>query len=144
MCARGSGSHEDLIPDFWAGYHRTCVERDARLAGGIEDWEDFGRFVRLMGALTAQEINCSQLGREIGMTPQTARRWLGIMEGTHQWLSLPAFSGNPARRVSLRPRGHLADTGLACHHAQLSSPRALTAHPLLGALFATAMVGELI
>lgn len=135
---------EDLIPDFWAGYHRTYVERDARLAGGIEDWQDFGRFVRLMGALTAQEINYSQLGREIGMTPQTARRWLGIMEGTYQWFSLPAFSGNPAKRVSLRPKGHLADTGLACHHAQVSSPRALTAHPLFGALFETAMVGELI
>jgi predicted AAA+ superfamily ATPase len=66
-----------------------------------------------MGALTAQEINYSQLGREIGMTPQTARRWLGIMEGTYQWFSLPAFSGNLAKRVSLRPKGHLADTGLA-------------------------------
>jgi predicted AAA+ superfamily ATPase len=74
-----------------------------------------------MGALTAQEINYSQLGREIGMTPQTARRWLGIMEGTYQWFSLPAFSGNPAKRVSLRPKGHLADTGLACHHAQVST-----------------------
>lgn len=133
-----------LIPDFWRGYHRTYVERDARLAGEVGDWQEFGRFVRLMGALTAQEINASQLGREIGMTPQTARRWLKILEGTYQWHFLPAFSGNPTKRVVSRPKGYLADTGLACFHAQISSPQSLGAHPLFGALFETAMVGELL
>ncbi len=132
-----------LVPAFWTGYHRTYVERDARLAGGVEDWQEFGRFVRLMGALTAQEINISQLGREIGMTPQTARRWLGILEGTYQWFALPAFSGNPAKRVVSRPKGYLADTGLAAFHAQLSSPQALGSHPLFGPLFETALVCEL-
>jgi predicted AAA+ superfamily ATPase len=134
----------ELIPDFWNGYHRTYIERDARLAGDVNDWQEFGRFVRLMSALTAQEINYSQLGREIGMTPQTARRWLKVMEGTYQWFELPAFSGNPAKRVASRPKGYLADTGLACFHAQLSSPQALGSHPLFGPLFETAMAGELI
>lgn len=140
---RATGIDLALIPDFWTGYHRTYIERDARLAGEVEDWQEFGRFVRLMGALTAQEINASQLGREIGMTPQTARRWLGILEGTYQWFALPAFSGNPTKRVVLRPKGYLADTGLACFHAQISSPQALGSHPLFGALFETAMVCEL-
>jgi len=133
-----------LIPDFWTGYHRTYVERDARLAGEVDDWQEFGRFVRLMGALTAQEINASQLGREIGMTSQTARRWLKILEGTYQWFSLPAFSGNPTKRVVSRPKGYLADTGLACYHAQISSPQALSSHPLFGALFETAIACELL
>ena len=141
---RASEIDLDLIPDFWMGYHRTYVERDARLAGEISDWQEFGRFVRLMGALSAQEINASQLGREIGMTPQTAQRWLRILEGTYQWFSLPAFSGNPTKRVVSRPKGYLSDTGLACFHAQISSPRSLGSHPLFGALFETAMVCELL
>jgi predicted AAA+ superfamily ATPase len=62
----------------------------------------------------------------------------------YQWFALPAFSGNPTKRVASRPKGYLADTGLACHHAQLSSPRALAGHPWYGALFETAMAGELI
>jgi len=133
-----------VIPDFWSGYHRTYVERDARLLAEVEDWQDFGRFACLMSALTAQEINYSQLGREIGITPQTARRWLKILEGTYQWFSLPAFSGNPTKRVASRPKGYLADSGLACHYAQLSSPQALTGHPLFGHLFETAMAGEIL
>jgi len=134
---------DDLVADFWGGYHRTYVERDARLIGEIQNWQEFGRFIGLMTALTAQEINYSQLGREIGITPQTSKRWLTILEATFQWFALPAFSGNPIKRVSLRPKGHLADTGLACYHARLSAPRRLGSHPLFSALFESAMVQEL-
>ena len=134
---------DDLVNDFWSGYHRTYVERDARLIGEVQDWHEFGRFIGLMTALTGQEINYSQLGREIGITPQTSRRWLQILEATYQWHSLPAFSGNAVKRVSSRPKGHLSDTGLACYHARLSGSKMLASHPLFCALFETAMVQEI-
>ena len=132
----------NLVPDFWAGYNRTYVERDARLAGEVGDWHDFGRFVRLMSALTAQEINHSQLGREIGINPKTAQRWLKMMQATYQWFELPPFFANHIKRVSKSPKGYLVDTGMACHHAALSSPQALGSHPLFAALFETAIVSE--
>ena len=37
------------------------------------------------------------------------------MKATFLWFALPAFSGNPVKRVSQRPKGYLADTGLSCH-----------------------------
>jgi len=134
---------DDLVTDFWTGYHRTYIERDARLMGEIQDWQEFGRFIGLMTALTAQEINYSQLGREIGITPQTSKRWLKILEATFQWFELPPFSGNPVKRVSMRPKGHICDTGLACYHARISSAKMLPSNPLFGALFESAMVQEL-
>lgn len=133
----------DLVGDFWAGYHRTYIERDARMAGEVKDWHDFGRFVRLLSALTAQEINHSQLGREIGISPKTAGHWLAILQATYQWVEVPPFYVNRIKRVSKSPKGYLLDTGLACHHATISSPQALGSHPLFGALFETAMVGEI-
>lgn len=133
----------NLTACFWTGYQRTYVERDARLAGEVNDWQQFGMFIRLASALTAQEINYSQLGREIGVTPQSARRWLQVLRGTFQWWEAPAFKGNLVKRVSSKPKGYLSDTGLVCHLAQLNSPRALGGHPLLGALFETAMVHEI-
>jgi predicted AAA+ superfamily ATPase len=132
----------EMVPDFWTGYHRTYIERDARLAGSVDDWQRFGMFLRLASALTAQEVNASQLGRDIGVTPQTARRWLAILVGTFQWFEHPALVGNPVKRVSSKPKGYLADTGLACFHAHLSAPQALGGHPLAGPLFETAMVNE--
>ena len=103
----------------------------------------FGRFLQLVSALTAQEINYSQLGRELGLTPQTAQRWLHILKATFQWFEIPAYSGNLIKRVSSKSKGYIADTGLACLTQAISTPKAIGGHPLWGALFETAVATEL-
>ncbi len=132
----------DVVPDFHTAYQRTYIERDARLLGDVSDWQEFGRFFRLAAALTAQEVNQSKLGRDIGITPQTARRWLDMLVATFQWHEVPAWSGNTVKRVSQRPKGYLSDTGLACAALRISSPSALADHPAVGPIFETAVVGE--
>jgi predicted AAA+ superfamily ATPase len=133
----------DTISDFYAAYQRTYIERDVRLFADISDWQLFSRFFRLTAALTAQEINYSQIGRELGLTPQTARRWLDIMKATFQWFELEPYSGSAVKRVSGKPKGYLSDTGLACAAQAISSPTAIGGHPLWGALFETAVVAEI-
>lgn len=145
---RGSFPEMSRIPailgnDFFAAYLRTYVERDARLMLNVGDWQQFGRFVQLTSALTAQEVNHSQLGRDIGVTPQTARRWLAVLKATFQWHEVPAFHGNILKRISTKPKGYMADTGLACHLQRITSPEALGGHPMLGALFETFVAAEL-
>jgi len=133
----------DTVPDYYAAYQRTSVERDARLLADVSDWRLFGRFVQLVAAMTAQEINASQLGRELGLTPQTARRWLDILLATFQWHEVPAFAGNALKRFSGKAKGYIADTGLACAAQAISTPRAIGGHPLWGRLFETACVAEI-
>jgi predicted AAA+ superfamily ATPase len=132
----------DVIPDFHDAYLRTYVERDARLMGDVADWQLFARFFRLAAALTAQEVNHSQLGRDLGITPQTSRRWLAMLRGTYQWHEIPAWSGSRVKRVSQKPKGCLTDSGLVCSALRISSPQALANHPSLGAIFETAVLGE--
>jgi predicted AAA+ superfamily ATPase len=134
---------QDWIAEFYRAYLRTYIERDVRLVTDISDWQQFGRFVQLAAALTAQEINHAQLGRELGATPQTARRWLATLRATFQWFEAPAYHGNTIKRISSKPKGYLADTGLACSLQAVSSPRTLSGHPLTGALFETAVVSEI-
>ena len=133
----------ELIPDFHAAYLRTYIERDARLLANVSDWQLFGRFFQLSAALTASEINHSQLGRELGISPITARRWLDILTATYQWVEIPAYSNNVVKRISNRPKGYITNTGLACYAQAVSSARALGGHPLWGALFETAIAGEI-
>lgn len=133
----------DVIPDFYASYRRTYIERDVRLLAEIADWQLFGRFLQLTAALSGQEVNQSQLGRELGLTPQTAGRWLTILMATFQWFEVPPFSGNALKRVSARPKGYIGDTGLLCSGQAISSPNAIGGHPLWGAIFETAAAAEL-
>lgn len=133
----------EVIPEFYAAYQRTYIERDVRLLAEVSDWQLFGRFLQLAAALTAQEINHSQLGRELGLTPQTARRWLALLQATFQWFEVPAYMANTIKRLSGKPKGYLADTGLACHAQAISTPGTIAGHPLRGALFETAVVAEI-
>lgn len=131
------------IPSFWDAYQRTYIERDARALADLNEWQQFGLFLRIAGALTAQEVNASHLGREIGVTPRTSRKWLNVLAGTFQWHEIPAWHGNTVKRVTSKPKGYLTDTGLVCHGQRISSPEALAGHPLLGALFETAIVNDI-
>jgi len=133
----------ETVADFHQAYIKTYIERDVRLLADVSEWQTFSRFIRLAAALTAQEINYSQLGREIGVAPQTARRWLAMLKATFQWFEIPAFSGNNIKRVSSKPKGFVADTGSACAAQLISSPAALAGHPMLGALFETAVFAEI-
>ncbi len=135
---------DDLVPDILASYLRTYVERDVRALAEVHDQQQFTRFIALCAALTAREVNHSQLGRDIGVTPQTAGRWLGVLKATFQWIEVPPFHGNSIKRISGRPKGYLADTGLAAHLQRMSSPEALSGHPSLGALFETWVVGDIL
>lgn len=134
---------QDLVAEFYRAYLRTYIERDARLLSDVSDWQQFGRLAQLAAALTAQEINHSQFGRDLGITPQTAMRWLAMLRATFQWFEVPAYHGNTIKRISGKPKGYLADTGLACNLQRISMPQALAGHPLAGPLFETAVVGEI-
>lgn len=133
----------DVVPDLLRAYRRSYIERDVRQLADLSDWQLFGRFLGLCAALTAQEINHSQLGRELGVSGPTARRWLAILRSTFQWYELPAWSGNAIKRVSGRSKGFIGDTGLACVAQAISTPTSLGGHPLLGALFETYVVGDI-
>lgn len=133
----------EVISDFHASYLQTYVERDVRLLAEIGDYSLFGRFYRLCAALSAQEINFSQLGRDIGVTPQTAKRWLDILKSTFQWWEIPAYSGNAIKRISNKPKGYLSDSGLLCYSLFLSGPQALSSHPNWGNIVESLIANEL-
>ncbi|MCB1215353.1 MAG: DUF4143 domain-containing protein [Deltaproteobacteria bacterium] len=129
---------------FFESYLRTYVERDLRLMGEVSNWDLFGRFYRLAAAMSGQEINYSQLGRELGLNPQTAKAWLALLKAGFQWREVPAYTGNLIKRLSNKAKGYLMDTGLLCSAQAISSPQALGAHPLKGALFETFVYLELL
>jgi len=134
---------EDLVQTFYRGYMQTYLERDVRMISDISALDELGKFTQLASALTAQEINYSELGRDIGITPQTAKRWLNVLRSTFQWFEISAYSGNTLKRISGKPKGYICDTGLACMLNSISTPTALGGHPMTGALFETAVVGEI-
>jgi len=133
----------DQIPRFYNTYVQTYIERDVRAYSDISDLEEFGRFIQLISALTAKEIIPTQLGREIGINPHTAQKWLRILSATFQWFSVYAYHGNAIKRISGKKKGYMADTGLVCAQLMITSPKALAGHPMMGFLFETVVFAEI-
>ena len=134
----------DIVTDYHLSYVRTYVERDVRLSENIQNMGDFDRFTRLTASLTGQEINQTQLGRDIGITHTTAQRWLNILKQNYQWMEVDPYWGNITKRLSRKSKGYCVDSGLACTLQGIGSPRALMSHPSLGALFETYCVNMIV
>lgn len=134
----------DIVTDYHLSYVRTYLERDVRLSENIQNMADFDRFVRLTASLTGQEINHTQLGRDIGITHTTAQRWLHILKQNYQWMEISPYWGSVSKRLSRKSKGYCVDSGLACTLQGIGSPRALMGHPNLGALFETYCVNMII
>lgn len=132
-----------LIADYQFSYQSTYIEKDVRLLGNISDLQLFSRFVKLSAALAAQEVNYSQFAKNIGITAQTAKRWVDLLIQTFEWFEVPAFSNNAVKRVSSKSKGYFADTGQICFSQMISSPKAILSHPLWGFIFENAVVSDL-
>ncbi len=133
----------ELISSFHASYQKTYIERDVRLLSDISDLHQFSRFVRLSAALSAQELNYQELGRELSVAGPTAQRWINLLKEIFEWHEIPAFSMNTVKRISLKPKGYFSDTGQICFSQAISSPTAIASHPLRGSLFETAVINEI-
>jgi predicted AAA+ superfamily ATPase len=103
----------------------------------IQNLAEFDRFLGIAASLTSQEINASHMGREIGVSPQTARRWLDLLTYTYQWFELFPYYGNTIKRISGKKKGYFKDSGFACYLQAIESPDSLAKSPKLGAIFET-------
>lgn len=132
------------IPRYMSSYLQTYVDRDVRTMENIQNLTDFNRFLGIIASLTAQEINASQLGREIGVSPQTARRWLDLLSYTYQWFELFPYHGNTIKRISGKKKGYFKDPGFACYLQAVDSHESLARSPKLGSIFETWAVNYII
>ncbi len=69
--------------DWYPNYTQTYVERDVRLIKNVSDLNAFQRFVRMCAGRIGQVLNLSSLGNDCGVTHNTARAWLSILEASH-------------------------------------------------------------
>lgn len=128
---------DEGVSAYLDSYFKTYIERDVRMSGNVREIQTFASFVALCAALTGQEKNKRQFGRELGLSPASAEAWAGILSSTFQWRELIAYSRNLVKKVAGKPKGYMCDTGLACYLQRLSSPEALAASPVRGAFFET-------
>ncbi len=129
---------------WYAGYVATFVERDVRRILNVNDLERFQLFLRLCAGRSGQLLNLSALGNDCGVTHNTARSWLSVLETLYVVYRVPPHHLNFRKRLVKTPKLYFVDPGLLTYLLEIDSPRALATHAARGAVFETWVVSELL
>jgi len=132
-----------LDPTGWfANYVQTYLERDVRQLIQVRDLVQFQRFLRLCAGRSGQLLNLSALGEETGVSHNTAREWLSVLEASFVIYRLPPYHRNFNKRLVKTPKLYFCDSGLMAWLLGIEHPQQIATHPLRGALFETWVVSE--
>ncbi len=126
-----------------ADYTTTYLQRDVRQIINVGDLHAFSGFLKLCAGRTAQEVNLSALGGDAGVSHNTARAWLSVLETSYIIHRLPAWPLNISKQVVKAPKLHFLDSGLACYLLGIREPEQLRLHPLRGAIFESWVMAEI-
>jgi len=126
-----------------ASYVQTYLERDVRNLRNIGDLTLFQTFLRALAARSAQILNLSELGRDVGVSVNTAKDWLSILEASFQIFILRPYFANIGKRLIKSPKVYFVDTGLLCYLVGLRDIEHAAAGPMGGAIFENLVVSDL-
>jgi len=134
-----------ISPSVWyANYVATYVERDVRQMININDLSTFQRFVRMSAARTGQILNLSSLANDCGITHNTAKAWLSVLEASFLVFLLKPYHKNLGKRLIKSPKIYFYDTGLAAWLLGINDSHQMAVHPMRGPLFETLVVSEIL
>jgi predicted AAA+ superfamily ATPase len=132
-----------VSPRAWfSAYVTAYVERDVRQVLKVQELETFQRFVRLCAGRSGQLLNLSSLAADCGITHNTAKAWISVLEASYILFLLRPHHANFSKRLVKAPKLYFHDAGLACWLLGIQTPEQLAHHPLRGSLFETFIVAE--
>lgn len=136
---------KSLPPTEWyANYVLTYLERDVRTLKNIADLSVFQRFLKMCAARSGQLLNLSSLGDDCGITHNTAKSWLSVLEASFIVFLLRPHFRNFNKRLVKSPKLYFHDAGLLCYLLGIDSPKMLETHAFRGPVFESWVISELV
>jgi len=136
---------KNLNPIEWyPNYIQTYLERDIREIKNIINLMDFQRFLKLCAGRTGQIVNLSSLANDVGVSVNTIKGWLSILEATYIIYLLSPYYRNFNKRIIKSPKLYFFDVGLVCSLLSIKNENQLKTHPLFGSIYETFCASEIL
>ena len=129
---------------YYANYLSTYVERDVRSLSQVGDTLSFVQFMTALAARTGELLNMEAIARDVGVSAQTIKRWISILEASNIIYLLHPFSLNCTKRIIKMPKVYFTDTGLVCYLCKWLTTDTLINGAQAGSIFETFVVDEII
>jgi predicted AAA+ superfamily ATPase len=124
-------------PVWYPSYIATYLERDVRNITNVHNLGDFNRLLRALAVRTAKSLSLSDLSRDIGIAPNTAKSWISVLQASSIIRLLEPYFRNMGKRLVKTPKLYFCDTGLLVYLLGIRSWSDLINSPLAGAVWET-------
>lgn len=128
---------------FYSSYIQTYINRDVSdMIPGVDKLL-FADFIRAAACRVGQLLNTHDIAQDVGVSDDTAKRWLQVLEKSEVIFYLRPYSNNLLKRTVRTPKMYFFDTGLAAYLTKYSSPEILMNGAINGAILENYTVAEI-
>lgn len=127
---------------FYSSYLQTYIDRDVSELIHLTDKLIFRDFIRAAACRIGQLLNIHDIAQDVGVSDDTAKRWLQVLEKSDIIFYLRPYSNNLLKRTVKTPKLYFFDTGLVAYLTKYSSPDILANGALNGAILENYAVSE--
>jgi predicted AAA+ superfamily ATPase len=149
LILRGSFPELSATPDmkrslFYSSYLKTYIERDIRSLSQIADEHRFLQFLSVAAARTAQILNYSDMASDVGVSENTIKTWISLLETSGLIYLLHPYHNNITKRSIKTPKIYFLDTGLCSFLTGWDTVETISAGAMNGAFLETYVISEIL
>lgn len=111
---------------------RTFMEKDIPQIGYPIPPELTGRLWKMLAHQHGQVLNLSVLGKSLGVSHTTTRRYIDMLNQTFMTRELQPFHSNLKKRLVKSPKLYIRDTGILHALLNIENFNSLMSHPVFG------------
>ena len=142
MPGHRSGKYRDRDV-FYSSYIQSYINRDVTdMIPGVDKLL-FADFIRAAACRAGQMLNTHDIALDVGVSDDTAKRWLQVLEKSEVIFYLRPYSNNLLKRTVKAPKMYFFDTGLVAYLTKYSSPEILQNGAINGAILENYTVAEI-
>ncbi len=130
--------------DWYPSYIQTYVERDLRMIKNITDLNSFRLFLKMCASRTGQILNLTSLANDCGITHNTAKSWISVLETSFIIFLLNPYYRNYNKRLKKAPKLYFYDPGIVSSLLGIENEKQLETFHLKGNLFETFIISEIV
>ena len=127
---------------LYRNYYETYIERDVRQLINLKDLSTFTKFIKLLAGRVGQIVNLSSLANDTGVSSNTLKSWLAVLEASFIIFKLEPYFENFGKRVIKSPKIYFTDIGLLIYILGIDKPSQIERDPLYGSIFENLVITE--
>lgn len=115
-----------------SSYIQTYLERDIRNLRQIGDLAQFQQFLRAVAGRSGQLFQPSDLAKDLGISVNTVRSWVGLLEATDQIVLVRPYFANISKRLVKTAKIYFTDVGTLCYLLGIREVEYLANNSMMG------------